>query len=114
MNSEIINSLTLGQIKELQALLAAPSQSGGTMMEVDQKVFIRTCTMYFLGSVAAVSADEVRLTSASWIADTGRFGEFLASGDPKEVEPYPNGCVVRLGAVVDWSPWTHDLPTEAK
>ena len=114
MNSEIINSLTLGQFKELQALLTAPAQPGGTMMELGQKVFIRTCTNYFLGRVAAVSSEEVRLTCASWVADTGRFGEFLASGKPNEVEPYPNGCVVRLAAVVDWSHWSHELPTEAK
>ena len=114
MNSEIINSLTLGQFKEIKALFAAPSQSGGTMMELGQKVFIRTCTNYFLGRVTAVSAEEVILTSASWVADTGRFGEFLASGKPNEVEPYPRGCVVRLAAVVDWSLWSHDLPTEAK
>jgi len=114
MNSEIINSLTLGQFKELQALLTAPAQSGGTMMEIGQKVFIRTCTNYFLGRVAALSAEEVRLTCASWVADTGQFGEFLRTGELNEVEPYPRGCVVRLGAVVDWSLWSHELPTEAK
>lgn len=52
---------------------------------------------------------------ASWIPDTGRFSEGLTSGMLKEVEPYPDGEVlINIGAVIDISEWSHDLPRSVK
>ncbi len=81
-----------------------------------EKVFIRTVTHHYTGQVVAVTADEIVLTDAAWIADDGRFADALASGELSEVEPFPEGLPVRVGrgAVVEWTLWNHDLPREQK
>jgi hypothetical protein len=84
--------------------------------KVGDNVFIRTVTMYYTGKVVAVSGAEVALSSAAWIADCGRFAQFLSTGKASEVEPYPDGTVVRVsrGAIADWCDWPHPLPRATK
>ena len=55
-----------------------------------------------------------KLKNASWVADTGRFYDFLKSGNANEVEPYPDFVIVNLSALVDAAPWAHDLPDTQK
>ena len=82
-------------------------------MSVGRKVFIRTVTHYYTGMVSLVTKEEVVLTEAAWVADTGRFAEALRTGSLTEVEPYPDGPVsINRGAIVDVSVWAHDLPRE--
>lgn len=79
-------------------------------------VVIRTVTMHYLGRVRSYGDEWIELTEASWLADTQiRWAEFLRSGpsDDSEIEPYPDGVLIPRGAVVDVSPWAHELPTEA-
>ena len=81
---------------------------------VGKNVLIRTVTHYHLGKVEAIEDGFVRLSSASWVADTGRFGQALAIGTLSEVEPFVDDVFVSLGAIVDVTTWNHPLPTEAK
>jgi len=82
-----------------------------------KKVFIRAVTHYYTGLLADVSMGSdgtwLHLEDAAWVADTGRFGEALASGKLSEVEPFPADCWVSAGAVVDVCEWSHDLPRKA-
>lgn len=80
---------------------------------VGKKVLIRTVTYFSVGKVDKVEDGFVQLSTASWVADTGRFNEALKSGKLSEVEPVGE-VYVSLGSVVDMFPWNHDLPTEAK
>lgn len=84
------------------------------VLAVGSKVIIRTVTLYYVGRIAAVDAGWIALDEASWVADTGRWAQALKKGTLNEVEPYPAGCVVSVGAIVDVSPWAHDLPTAVK
>jgi hypothetical protein len=77
---------------------------------VGEKVFVRTVTMYYVGEVAKVHAKEIVLKSASWVADTGNFGQALRDGTFSEIEKYVDDCHVALGGLIDWTPWKHDLP----
>jgi hypothetical protein len=81
---------------------------------IGKNVFIRTVTHYYTGRLEAVEDGFLHLEQAAWVADTGRFGEALAKGTLSEVEPYPSGCAVSLGAVVDVSIWQHDLPDRVR
>ena len=72
-------------------------------------VVIRTVTHYYVGKVLSASDGRVLLGDACWVADTGRWSEFLSSGSVNEAEPYPDQCSVALAAIVDWAPWNHDL-----
>lgn len=83
---------------------------------VDNTVFIRTVTHYFTGRIVALSAEEIVLADAAWIADTGRFSNALKSGTLSEVEPYPDGARVAVarGGVIDVSDWLLALPREVR
>jgi len=73
-----------------------------TPFEIGKKYLIRTVTMTLSGEVAEVYPAFLKLTSAAWIADTGRFNEALIDQNKfSEVEPFKNACIVSLGAIVD-------------
>lgn len=77
-------------------------------------VFIRTVTVYHVGRVVDVVDGFVRLADASWVADTGRWSKALASGVLSEVERFQDDVFVSVGAIVDVTLWSHDLPTVTK
>ena len=81
---------------------------------VGEKVFIRTVTHHYTGRLVAADERWLRLADAAWIADDGRFAECLANGTPSEVEPFPDECLIGVGAVLDVSLWAHDLPRETR
>lgn len=81
---------------------------------IGKNVFVRAVTHYYTGRLAAIEDGFLHLEQAAWIADTGRFSVALAKGTLGEVEPFPGDCYVGLGAVVDISPWNHELPRSVK
>ena len=85
-------------------------------VQVGNAVLIRTVTHYYTGKIEVVSKHELVLSSAAWIADTGRFATALATGKLNEVEPYPANAIVAINraAIIDVSPWQHALPTTQK
>jgi len=113
-----INSMTVGELKEIAAIAAG--LGGGCAAKkthsipVGDKVFVRTVTMSYTGRVAAVTDYDMVLEDAAWIPDTGRFAAFLADGTLNEVEPFPALAILPLGAIVDISPWNHELPRQVK
>ena len=115
-----IESLTLGQIRAIQALCgglsaaASPPPAITYPYHVGDNVFVRTVTYHYTGRIVAITPDEIVLADAAWIADSGRFSVALATGTLAEVEPYPAGVVISRGAIVDVSPWAHPLPRMAK
>ena len=73
------------------------------------KVAIRTVTHYYTGEVVAVRGGFVKLVDGAWIADTGRWSEFVAKGTYNEAEACGD-VAVNIGAIVDVVPWAHKLP----
>ncbi len=71
------------------------------LLKKGDKVLIRTVTHYQAGEVDCVVDGFVRLTKASWIADTGRFAQAVATGEFSEVEPFAAPVMVNLAAVID-------------
>ena len=105
--------VSLKDIKEL--LVGGNEKSTGHPYKLGEKYFIRTITMYYTGKMKAVYDKELVMTDVSWVADTGRFNEFLKSGSPKEVEPYPSGdVIIGRGAILDVAEWSHELPRSTK
>lgn len=84
--------------------------------QVGQPYFIRLVTHYLTGRLKAVTAKELVLTEASWIADTGRFMNALREGKLNEIEPFPEHeeVIVGRGALIDAVRWLHPLPREQK
>ena len=74
-----------------------------TPWEIGETYLIRSVTKTNTGVLVQVYKDELVLTDAAWIADTGRFAEALASSEFDEVEPYPKGrnVIIGRGAIED-------------
>ena len=83
------------------------------MFTVDDKVFLRTVTYHLIGQIVARDGDWLELSTASWVADSGRFGEAITTGQLSEIE-YVGTAYVNLATVTDAFPWAHDLPTKSK
>ena len=77
-------------------------------------VFIRSVTYYYTGRIIGLTKEEILLADAAWIADTGRFGTALKTGDLNEVEPFRDVVSVARGSVVDVTRWPHRLPRMQK
>jgi hypothetical protein len=110
-----IDSLTLGQIKEIQALSCGEvkASSGGDFV-VGETVLIRTVTMFWVGTVTKAGASFVTLEPAAWVADTGRYHDALTKGALSEIEPAKGPARVAIGAIVDVVSWSHAVPTAQK
>ena len=109
-----IEDLTLKQIREIQSLSGNKDASASHPFKVGENYFIRTVTMIIIGHLEAVHGGELMLSSASWIADTGRFHNALKDGELAEVEPFTHNVIVGRGAIVDATTWAHALPREQK
>ena len=69
---------------------------------IGAKYLIRTVTMIDTGILVAVTATELVLEEAAWIADTGRFAQAIAKAEFNEVEPFPKGrVIINRGCVID-------------
>ena len=105
------------QLTHLLALLTdadGESTRPDLVVTLPPVVFIRTVTMHYVGHVIDITADWIILDNASWVADSGRFGEALATGKLNETELFPNQVWVGRGAIVDVTAWNHPLPTSSQ
>lgn len=85
------------------------------MWKKGRNYFIRTVTHHVMGRLENVDEHELWLSSVSWIADDGRFNEFLRNGLAEEVEPAPEGLVaIGRSALIDAYEWNHELLREVK
>lgn len=79
-----------------------PGQHGP--WELGKAYFIRTVTMHLHGILVDVTEHELVLINAAWIADSGRFHDFITGkAQPNEVEPFVKHqpVIVGRGALID-------------
>lgn len=55
----------------------------------------------------------LELSTASWVADSGRFMNAIKEGALDEVEPVGK-AYLNLETVIDFFPWNHKLPKDQK
>jgi len=103
-----IENLTLGQLKEIQQTVGSQKQKR-LPFKVGEKYFIRTATFFQLGKLKEIVGEWLVLENASWIADTGRFYEFLKDGKCNEYESFTEDVYVPLSSVIDITIWSHAL-----
>lgn len=104
-----IESLTLKQIKEITSVVGPKTLQPKMPLTVGENYFIRTVTNYYTGHLKSITGRWLTLDNASWIADTGRFHEFLRDGKCNEYESFVDDVHVPIGSVVDITPWKHSL-----
>jgi len=81
---------------------------------IGEKYIIRTVTMIQTGRLVYADDRELILEDASWIADTGRWSDAIASGSLNEIEPFEDDVIVGRSAVIDATIWKHALPRTKK
>jgi hypothetical protein len=72
--------------------------------EIGKSYFVRTVTMAIHGKLVDVTPQELVFVGAAWIADTGRFSNFVTGkSDANEVEPFPwdTPVIVGRGSIID-------------
>ena len=107
-----IDELTVREIKHIQSLLKGSGESHP--YQIGKNYFIRTVTMFYTGKLIKVTAKEIILSDAAWIADTGRFMDAIKMGKLNEVEPFQDDVVIGRGSLIDATIWNHPLPREQK
>lgn len=108
-----IDSLTIGEAKQIAKVLPQ-SSSTSHFFEVGKNYLIRTVTLYYTGHLAAIMDNDLLLTEAAWIVDTGRFSDGLISGVLVEIEPFCDPVIVSRSAIIDATQWRHPLPRTKK
>ncbi len=116
-----IEDLTIGQAREISQLLEKTNikTKVDNPYPVGKNVCIRTVTMLLLGKLESVGGQELVLTKASWVADTGRYHDFITKGvwsSSSEVEPYlpDQKVIVGRGSIIDATEWLFELPEKQK
>ena len=117
--NEILNKLTYSEIKQLLETFGNKSEKSNSNhpFQIGQTYYIRTVTMYYVGRLKAIYPNFLVLEQASWVADSGRFNEFITKGavsDSCEVEPFYNDAIISCSSLVDATIWENKLPTEVK
>jgi hypothetical protein len=79
-----------------------------------KNVFIKTVTMFYVGRLASENENFIFLEEAAWIADTGRFYNFLKDGKVNEVEPFVDPIAVNKNSIIEITPWNHGLLKDQK
>lgn len=111
-----INDITLGQVLELQGLLASckPNPLKNHSWQIGEKYVVRTMVYHIIGELREVTETDLYFEPAAWLAVGTRMSHMLKTGDVDEVEPFIHGAWVSRASVCDWTPWQHAIPTEAK
>ena len=113
-----LNEMKLTDILELINKLQPKKmrKSDDSHWEVGSAYFIRTVTHHYTGRLIKVTGKELVIEDAAWIADDGRFAQFVAGGEANEVEPFPDGArvIIGRGAILDAVKWNAKLPRAIK
>lgn len=98
----------------LPSVMPKETNLGNSIYTIGDNYLIRTVTMITVGKLEQITDKEFLLSSASWVADTGRFHDTLKNGFPDgaEIEPFQDDVIVGRGALVDMTKWRHELPNK--
>ena len=78
--------------------------------EIEEKYYVETFGKFYVGEVVEVTPLEVSFKNASWVADTGKYSEFLKTGKSNEMEVEPIGDITLPVAYISMKKvWKHKL-----
>ena len=99
----------------IQALPAIAKDPKHGYFPVGRQVLIRTVTMIDVGTLIDVTDTDFILINVSWIADTGRWSDFLHKKiQANEIEPFPKDTIVCIsrGAYIEMIEFAGDVKTQ--
>lgn len=103
MKTVLIDGEEYVKKSSIAVLALPPGDDSNPFMITGKDYFIRTVTHYFTGRLVWVGEKEIVLENVAWIADTGRFNEFVAGKTVNEVEPFPaeSTVIIGRGSIID-------------
>lgn len=80
--------------------------------KLGENICVRTVTMLYTGRLVAEDDKTLYIDQATWIADSGRYKDFVEQGMVSECEPYPAELIVRINkdTIVDDHDFNSPLP----
>lgn len=112
-----IDELTLGQLKEISKTCGVSLKSTNKAklpFSIGDKLLILTVTSFHVGILVSVTREFFVLNDGGWVANTGRLGNALDTGNLVEFERAPREFGVARNAIVSWYPWLHAIPQVSK
>ena len=106
--------MELEDVLKVVEVLSKKTEAENPVWEVGKQYLVRTVTHYLTGKLERVTRQELVLSDAAWIADTGRYYDALRDGKFNEVEPIIGNAIIGRGAIADAVEWNHKLPKEQK
>lgn len=103
-----IENMTLKELREINNIFK--TNQGSHSIKVGAKYLIRTVTYFYTGQVESITDSDIVLSSAAWIADTGRFADAVKTGNFNEVEPYPDRVIIQRAGIIDMVEVDFELP----
>jgi len=95
----------LGAYVQLSKVRPSATKGGKPVpFEIGKDYFMRTVTYHLTGRVIDIVGEFLVLEDAAWIADSGRFNEFIAGKETSslEVEPFGDKKVfVNMASITD-------------
>lgn len=114
---EPIDDLDMALVEADETLRTEGEVKAGEMLEVGKNYIVFTPAVTLVGKLAALTAWELKLDEAAWVADTGRYHQAFSQGFSQdinsEVEPTGTFAVISRAAVVYCVPYKHPLPKAA-
>ena len=108
-----LNKLSFSELKTELDTLEEQKEKVTTknvgVWQVGKNYVIRTVTMINIGKLIKVTDEELVLEDACWIADAGRWMNFLKDGEYSEAEPFQKQVIVGRKALIDATEWVHPL-----
>lgn len=109
-----LDDVTVKQLREIKTMCGISGENKVHPYNIGQSYLIRTVTHHYIGQMKWVGDAELVLSSASWIADDGRYHNALKDGTLNEVEPIIGDAIIGRGSIVDCVEWHHICPSTQK
>lgn len=88
------------ELKKVKSLKVGTSK----LFEIGESYFIRTVTYHFTGRVIDIAEGFVFMEDVAWIADSGRFTDFIKGEQPQSMESEIYGdktVAVNISSIID-------------
>ena len=100
--------------EKIKHLINENEQSISSADWIGEKMLFRLVTYFWVGRVKKIVGNLIFLEQASWVADTGKFSDFIETGEAEELEFVGDGSGFNAQAIVDFHKFKHNLPTCSK
>jgi hypothetical protein len=109
MKNKDVIKLILNLVNDLDNDSTLQSKNSNEKLEIGKQYFIKTVTYHYVGILKDIfmieSVPFMELSSAMWVADSGRLSNALKEGlenqSEAELEPYPDSVNINISTITE-------------